>query len=223
MIKVLLVEDQRLFREGINALIANEDDIEVVGMAQHGQDAIEQIEKLQPDVVLMDVHMPEVDGIKATIYIKENYPKIKVILLTTYPEEDLIITGISIGADGFLVKSIDRERLIRSIRDAYENQIVLAGEAARILAKRIEGFNYDKKEILDRKLKYRNIYLTGREIDVALLLMDGMTNNDIAQKLYLSQGTVKNYISEVYQKLDLRNRKDVIVFLHGLYTLDSFG
>lgn len=223
MIKVLLVEDQRLFREGMNALIANEDDIEVVGMAQHGQDAIEQIEKLQPDVVLMDVHMPEVDGIKATIYIKGNYPKIKVILLTTYPEEDLIITGISIGADGFLVKSIDKERLIRSIRDAYENQIVLAGEAARILAKRIEGFNYDKKEILDRKLKYRNIYLTGREIDVALLLMDGMTNNDIAQKLYLSQGTVKNYISEVYQKLDLRNRKDVIVFLHGLYTLDSFG
>lgn len=223
MIKVLLVEDQRLFREGMNALIANEDDIEVVGMAQHGQDAIEQMEKLQPDVVLMDVHMPEVDGIKATIYIKENYPKTKVILLTTYPEEDLIITGISIGADGFLVKSIDKERLIRSIRDVYENQIVLAGEAARILAKRIEGFNYDKKEILDRKLKYRNIYLTGREIDVALLLMDGMTNNDIAQKLYLSQGTVKNYISEVYQKLDLRNRKDVIVFLHGLYTLDSIG
>lgn len=223
MINVLIVEDQQLFREGVKALISTEDDIEVVGIACHGHDAIRQIVELQPDVVLMDIHMPEVGGIEATRYIKEHYPNVKVILLTTHAEEDSVVTGLSAGADGFLVKSTDTIRLIRSIRDVYENQVVLAGEAARILAKKLETFRYDEKEILGKKLKDRNINLSIRELDIAILLMNGTTNKEMARKLHLSEGTIKNYISEIYNKLGLHSRKEVIRYLDGILTKESYG
>src|SRR5699024_4419947 len=119
MIRVLVVEDQQLFKDGVKALLAQEDDIEVIGLACNGEEAIRQIKDQQPDVVLMDIHMPQVDGIKATLYIKEHYPDIKVVLLTTYAQKDAVIMGLNAGADGFLLKSLDAERLIRTIRDAY--------------------------------------------------------------------------------------------------------
>jgi DNA-binding NarL/FixJ family response regulator len=216
VIRVLLVEDQRLFREGVNALISAEDDIEVVGMVQHGKEAIQHIEKQLPDVVLMDVHMPEVDGIKATIHIKENYPTVKVILLTTRPDEDLITSGLSAGAQGFLLKNLDTTRLIRSIRDVYEDQVVLSGEAARILANKLRKYKNDKKALLGKSLEHQDIYLSKRELDVAFLLMENETNKHMAEELFLSAGTVKNYISELYNKVGIRSRKDVISYLRTL-------
>lgn len=216
MIKVLLVEDQRLFSEGIKALLATEADIKVVGMVSHGREAIEQIEELQPHIVLMDVHMPEVDGIKATIYMKQNYPDVKVILLTTYADVDLITDGLTVGAKGFLLKSLDAARLVRSIRDVYEDQIVISGEVARMLANKLREYKYDKKEILGRNLANEAIYLSKRELDVAFLLLDDSTNKYMAQRLYLSEGTVKNYISEIYNKIGIRNRKDIISYLRSL-------
>ena len=216
MIKVLLVEDQRLFREGVNALIMAEDDMKVVGIANHGQEAIQKIVKLQPDIVLMDVHMPEVDGIKATVHIMEHYPNVKVILLTTHADEDLITNGLSVGAKGFLLKSLDATRLIRSIRDVYDDQVVLSGEAARILANKLLDYQYDKKEILGKNLENFDIYLSRRELDIAFLLMENMTNKYMAQELYLSEGTIKNYISEIYNKIGFRNRKEAIAYLRGI-------
>lgn len=216
MIKVLLVEDQQLFREGVNALVSAEEDMEVIGMTHHGLEAIQQIEEQQPDVILMDIHMPEVNGIKATSQIKEHYPNIKVILLTTNKDIDLITTGLSVGADGFLLKTLDASRLVRSIRDAYDGQIVLSGEVAKMLATKVKAYKYDKKEILGEKLVNLDIQLSRRELDIAYLLKEEITNKNIAQELFLSEGTVKNYISEIYNKLGLRNRKDVIDYLRGL-------
>lgn len=223
MINVLLVEDQQLFREGVKALISTEDDIEVVGFASHGHDAIKQIVELQPDILLMDIHMPHGGGIEATKYIKEHYPHVKVILLTTQAEEDSVVTGLSAGADGFLVKSTDAVRLIRSIRDVYEGQVVLAGEAARILAKKLETFSYDEKEILGKRLKDRNINLSIRELDIAFLLMKGTENKEMARRLRLSEGTIKNYISEIYNKLGVHYRKEVISYLREIYGKESYG
>ncbi|MFD2627840.1 response regulator [Oceanobacillus kapialis] len=213
MIKVMLVEDQRLFSEGVEALISNTEDIQVVGVANNGKEAIEIFKQCLPDVVLMDIHMPELDGIKATIRVKETHPDVKVILLTTYADEDLVITGVNAGADGFLLKSLRSASLIRSIREVYDNEIVLSGAAARILAEKIRDHTYSKKEILDRKLRNRNITLSARELDIAYLLMDHLTNKQIAEKLFLSEGTIKNYISELYHKFDIPNRKKLLQYL----------
>ncbi|MGP4106001.1 response regulator [Virgibacillus sp. L01] len=134
MINVLLVDNQRLFREGVKALTDSQQDINIIGMAPNGQDAIAMITELVPDVVLMDVHMPDMDGIRATAHIIEMHPTVKVVLLTTVAEEELIIRGISVGADGFLLKELYPDTLHNAIRDAYRGQVVLSREIAQILA-----------------------------------------------------------------------------------------
>lgn len=216
MIKVLLVEDQRLFTEGVRALIERVDDMVVVGTATDGKEAVKFMNQSQADVILMDIHMPRVDGIIATTHLKDNYPDVKIILLTSFADEDLVVAGFVWGADGFLLKSLDATRLIQSIRNAYDDQVVISGEAASILAKKIQGFKYNKKQLLERELGKRNIRLTVRELDIAYLIMKETTNRHIAQQLFLSEGTIKNYISEIYNKIDIHNRRDVITYLRGL-------
>ncbi|WP_373893850.1 response regulator [Virgibacillus sp. CBA3643] len=216
MIRILLADDQRLFTEGVRALIEQIDDMEVVGTASDGEEAVRFMDHSETDVILMDIHMPRVNGIIATTHLKDNYPDVKIILLTSYADEDLVIAGFIWGADGFLSKSLDANRLIQSIRNAYDDQVVISGEAASILAKKIQGFKYSKKQLLGRELDKRHIHMTGRELDIAYLIMKETTNKHIAQQLFLSEGTIKNYISEIYNKIDIHHRKDVIVYLRGL-------
>lgn len=216
MINVLLVEDQRLFREGIKALINQEDDLYVIGMAENGEESAKLIADRQPDVVLMDIHMPGINGIKATLQIKEKYPNIKVILLTTTIDEELVITGLDAGADGFLFKNLNASKLIQTIRDGYYGEMVLSGEAAKILARRIRDFKYNKKQILERKLENRGIYFSERELDISYLMMEGKSNKVIAQRLYLSEGTIKNYVSELYRKIKIKNRSKAIEYFQSL-------
>ncbi|MFC4557946.1 response regulator [Virgibacillus kekensis] len=216
MIKVILVEDQRLFREGTELLINNTDDIKVVGMAGNGEEAINLLKKEKPDVVLMDIHMPGMDGIKTTVYLKENHPDVKVVMLTSAADEELVIRGINVGADGFLLKNLYHDNLIQAIRNAYRGQSVLSGEVAEILVNKIRKLTLDQKQILGRRLENRGIQLTKRELDIAYLFMDGYTNTMIAQKLFLGEGTIKNYVSEIYNKLNIRHRKDAISYLRQL-------
>src|SRR5690625_1634484 len=208
MIKVLLVNGQRLFNEAVKALLFPERDMFVVGSATTGEDAVDRLNIKLPDVVLRDVHMPDVDGIKMTMHIKDNYPHIKVIFLTTFSNKQLVIAGIAAGADGFLLKNIDSDSLLQSIRNAYRDQVVFSGEVAKILAKAVIEVRYDPHEILKAKLEKRDIYLSHRELEVASLIIDKCTNKEISQKLYLSEGTIKNYISEIYSKLNVRTRKE---------------
>ncbi|OZU88245.1 DNA-binding response regulator [Virgibacillus indicus] len=222
MIKVLLVDDQKLFSEGVRSLLSREEDMVVVGAASNGKEAMEKMLKHEPDVVLMDIHMPQVDGIKATIQIKEHFPKTKVILLTTFADEELVLIGKKVGADGFLLKDLSASHVIRSIRDAYHDEIVISGEAARILARQILQVNYSKKELLSQKLANREINLSARELDIAHLLMEETSNKHIAQRLFLSEGTIKNYISEIYNKVNIHNRKEVIAYLQGLFSKKSY-
>ena len=170
MIKVLLVNEQRLFNEAVQSLLSTETDIEVVGMSTTVQDAMLQIHEKAPDIILLDVHMSNVDGIKATVHIKDNYPHIKVIFLTTFSKKELVVAGIIAGADGFLLKNIDTENLLQSVRNAYANQVVISGDAAKILAQTVMELKYDRHDILKIELDKRNISLSDREVDVALLL-----------------------------------------------------
>jgi len=216
LINVLLVDEQRLFNEAMKSLLSSEKNIHVSGMATNGTEAIQQIKEKQPDIVLMDLHSPHVNGIKLTVYIKENFPNIKAILLTNFAKEDPIIKAIIAGADAFLLKTIDAKSLIKSIHDTYHGEIVFSGKVAEILANRISEMTCDQKTILKQKLMNRNICLTNRELDIAYLLMDHQSNYKIAKRLYLSEGTVKNYLSDLYQKFNLRNRQELIEYLHRL-------
>ncbi|GAB3805706.1 response regulator transcription factor [Virgibacillus kimchii] len=216
MVKVLLVGDQRLFIEGLRAILSKERDIEVVGLLSGVEAILGEVDRLKPDVILMDIHMPQHNGIEATFQVKAKYPHVKVVLLTTFAEEELIIFGVHAGADGFLMKELDREQLIRALQDVNYGHPVISGEAARILAKRILDLEYDQKDILDERLKKQHIHLTTRELEIATLLMEGATNKHIAETLVLSEGTIKNYISDLYSKADIHNRKEFIHFLRGL-------
>lgn len=222
LIRVLLVDDQRLFSEGVSSLLSRVEDMIVVGVASNGNEAMEKLLELEPNVVLMDIHMPHVDGIKATIQIKERFPKIKVILLTSFADEELVLVGLKMGADGFLLKDLSSANVIRSIRDAYHDEIVISGEAAKILARQVLQVKYSKKELLSQKLANRNIHLSARELDIAHLLMEECSNKHLAQRLFLSEGTIKNYISELYNKINIHNRKEVIAYLQGLFSEKSY-
>lgn len=218
MIRVMLVDDHHIVREGVKSVLSTVEDIVIVGEAPNGKEALDILEDTQPNVVLMDIHMPDMGGIKAGIQIKDKHPGIKIIFLTTFADEDIIITGMNARADGFLYKEIDGSLLVQSIRNVYHNQIVIAGEAANILAKRIRDTSFSKHDILKRKLEGRHIELTYREIDIACLLMQERTNHYIAKQLHLSEGTIKNYISAIYNKLNIHNRSKVVAYLHNLST-----
>lgn len=219
MIKVLLVNGQRLFNEAVESLLISEDDIIVVGKTTTVTDALWKIQTDVPDVVLLDIHMPDIDGIKMTAQVKGTYPDIKVIFLTTFSNKKLVIEGILAGADGFLLKDIDTENLLQSIRNAYRDQVVFSGAAAKILAKAVIEVKYDPHGILRKELEKRNIYLSHRELEIALLIINKCTNKEISQKLFLSEGTIKNYISDIYSKLNIKTRKAARDFLERLISL----
>lgn len=216
MIKVLLVNEQTLFNEAIQALLSTEADIDVVGALTDGQEVMAHIHEKNPDIILLDIHMTSVDGIKLTVHIKDNYPHVKVIFLTTFAKRDFVIAGILAGVDGFLLKDIDTENLLQSIRNAYRDQMVISGEAAKILAQKVIELEHDRHKILKDRLALDHIYLSARELDIALLLADEFTNQELSKTLYLSEGTIKNYVSELYSKLHVNTRREAIHYLRNL-------
>lgn len=218
MIKVLLVNKQRLLNEAIESLLSTETDIEVVGAMTDGVDAMTHLQYTEIDIVLLDLHLTSVDGIKLTVHIKDNYPHMKVILLTSFLKKELVVAGIVSGADGFLLKDIDADNLLHAIRNVYKEQIIISGEAARILAEEIVELKYDRHEILKQKLGNRHIYLTDKELEISLFIVDKLTNRQIAQKMFLSEGTIRNYISEIYSKLNTTTRKEAIEYLEPFST-----
>lgn len=211
MIHVLIVENQRLLRDGMEAIIERTDDIKVIGAVDNGENAIKQMEHLNPDIVIMDIHLPQMDGIRTTKYMKEKYPQVGVILLTS-KVDDFIISGINAGADGFLVKAVYAERLLEAIRIAYRGETIFSGKVAQMLATRIRELTMNNKQIFTLRLERLGYTFTKREIDIAFLLKENYTNQQIAHKLFLGEGTVKNYISEIYNKLNIRNRAKVVEF-----------
>ena len=211
MIHVLIVENQRLLRDGMEAIIERTDDIKVIGAVDNGEIAIKQMEHLNPDIVIMDIHLPQMDGIRTTKYMKEKYPEVGVILLTS-KVDDFIISGINAGADGFLVKAVYAERLLEAIRIAYRGETIFSGKVAQMLATRIRELTMNNKQIFTLRLERLGYTFTKREVDIAFLLKENYTNQQIALKLFLGEGTVKNYISEIYNKLNIRNRAKVIEF-----------
>ena len=224
----MIVDDQTILADGLKTIIDLEDDMEVVAVCENGKTALEATEKLSPNIILMDVRMPKMDGVECTKKIKNQYPEVKIIILTTFDHDEYIADALSYGASGYLLKDIDGDKLISSIRDAYNNNLMIPTSIAAKLIGKINN-NNQKQAVLDTKDKSQQknfpednktagLYekLTQREIKIAELMVAGLSNKDIAEKLFINQGTVKNYITNIYSKLGVRERTNAVLHLQKL-------
>jgi two-component system, NarL family, response regulator LiaR len=197
MIKVLVVDDHPLVRQGIKTLIEVYDDMEVIGEAENGKEALEICEKYKPDIVLMDLIMPEVNGIEATRRILKNWPFIKVVTLTSFVDKKLINDSLKAGAIGYILKDITGENLVAAIRNACKGKPTLSPEAGEFLISNL------KKP----RVEYQ---LTSQEKKILVNLVEGLSNKMIAKKLSLSLSTVKFHVSNILNKLGASNRAEAV-------------
>jgi DNA-binding NarL/FixJ family response regulator len=205
-IRVLVVDDQRLIREGIASLLDLQDGIAVVGMAADGKEAVERALELRPDLVLMDVRMPEMDGVAAAAVLRRTAPECRVVMLTTFDDEEYVVQALRAGAAGYLLKDLPAAELADAVRLAHAGVTPLDDAAANRLA-----------TALSTSTPTPGV-LTARETEVLRLIASGATNREIAARLYLSEGTVKNHISRILGRLGLRDRTQAAIYGrdHGL-------
>lgn len=210
MIKVLIVDDQSLIREGLAMMLGLFSNIVVVGQVCNGQEAIEFINTEDVDLVLMDIRMPIMDGVEATKIIKEKYPEVKVLILTTFNEDEYIFEGLKYGADGYLLKDISSEELVKSIETVYKGHMLLQPDVAKKMISAMEHRTIKKDEIINEHFKE----LTEKEYEIVLLIGEGKSNREIAEAIYLAEGTVKNHITKILNKLKLRDRTQVALLIN---------
>ncbi|MBT3389057.1 MAG: response regulator transcription factor [Chloroflexi bacterium] len=201
-IRLLLVDDQRLMRDGLRTILELEGDLQVVGEAENGQAGLDAYEEFAPDVVLMDIRMPGMDGVEATRRMIERWPEARVIILTTFDDNEYIFEGLRAGALGYLLKDVSGSELAEAIRKVAAGGALIEPSVARkVLAE------FARLEPAARPLNTSiPDPLSEREIEVLELLGQGLSNKQIAAKLYLAEGTVKNYISNIFNKLGVSDR-----------------
>ena len=211
MIRVLICDDQEVVREGLTTILSTAQSIQVVGAAPDGARAVEMIAELKPDIVLMDLNMPIVNGIEATRQMYDQFPTVRVLVLTTYETEEWVLDAIRAGAVGYLLKDTPRANLIRAIEGTYAGQNYLDPAVAGKLITQVAnpGSRVDTTLAKDLSL---------REREILRLLARGKSNSDIASLLFLTEGTVRNYVSSIFSKLNVSDRTQaaVIALRHGL-------
>lgn len=201
-IRVLIAEDQTLMREGLKTILELEHGFEVVGLAENGQQAVERTALLHPDVVLMDVQMPMLDGVAATAQIMSQPDPPRIIILTTFDYDEYVFAGIRAGAMGYLLKDTPASELLACIRKVHAGESTIQPSIAVRLISEFSG----KKPAASSEYEP----LSERETDVLRLLAQGMSNREIATKLFLAEGTVKNYVSSILQKFHAANRTQAV-------------
>lgn len=202
MITILLVDDQRLMCDGLKSMLETDTCLEVVDIAYNGKDAVDLVEKLHPDLVLLDIRMPEMDGVEAVLQIKKRFGDIKTVMLTTFNDDDYILEAIMNGADGYLLKDMDTSDLLNAVHNTMKGQMVMPVTVADSLKRGLMKIKQRK----DAQVKLLDTGFTSREVEIAKLLADGFSNSQIATALYLSKGTIRNYISAIYEKLDTMDK-----------------
>lgn len=196
MIRLLLVDDQEIFRQGLATMLSVEADLEIAGHAANGQEAIEAAKHLQPDVILMDVRMPVCDGVQATQEIHQYYPWIRILVLTTFDDDEYILRSLQVGALGYLLKRTPAPEIATAIRSVAQGYSQLGPTIAP------KAFSQLKPPSSNCHLDE----LSKREIEVLKRVGEGKNNQEIAQKLFLSEGTVKNHVTQILSKLGMRDR-----------------
>lgn len=220
-IRVLIVDDHAMVRQGLQTFLELQDNaalsIQVVGEAGNGVEAVELARSLQPDIVLLDLVMPQMDGIRATPKIIECSPHSRVIVLTSFGEEDKAIPAIRAGAQGYLLKDIPPDELVHAIREAYLGKVQLHPEIAKKLMMAVAA-----QEITVNRFASSEGSLTEREQEVLCLIADGLSNREIAEKMFISEKTVKTHVSNVLSKLHLEDRTQAAIYAlkHG-FAMDN--
>lgn len=209
-ISVIVVDDQRLVREGIASLLVLQEGIEVVGTATNGEEAISLAVEHKPDVVLMDVRMPRMDGISATIEIRKKLPECQILMLTTFDDDEYIVKSLTAGASGYLLKDIPASDLANAIRLTHAGIYQLSPSIAGKLVGQLSARPVQSSAAL--KASMADVDLTERELEVLRLVATGATNREIAGKLSVSEGTVKNHMSNILTRLGLRDRLQAALF-----------
>jgi DNA-binding NarL/FixJ family response regulator len=216
MINVILVDDQKIVREGIKMILSLDEEIRVVNEAENGKELVDFLKINEyPDVILMDVRMPIMDGVQATKIVKENFKNIKVIILTTFNEDEYIFDGIKNGADGYILKDAGSEEIIKAIKTAYSGNILLNPEVATKIVRAYTAISSGKQTSsrLNEEKKKLEI-LTKRELEVAKLVAQGKSNKEICLDLFITEGTVKNYLTKIFEKLELASRTELALLIN---------
>lgn len=209
MIKILLADDQDILTEGLKLILGAEEDIEIVGTADNGKKAYELCRIKKPHLVLMDIQMPEVNGVEATAMIKKDFPQIKIIVLTTFNDDEYIYDALKNGASGYLLKDTSTAEILRAVRTVYNGGALIQSEVA---VKVLDKFSQLANKAVDKQADPKVKLLTDREIEICRLIAEGKNNQEISEELFLSQGTVKNHITKILLKLDLRDRTQLAIF-----------
>ena len=209
-IKILIADDQRLFRQGLRSLLEQEDDLIVVGEAADGQDAFTLAQKTNPDIILMDVEMPKLDGIKATEMILERNPDVRILMLSVHNEDERVVAALRAGASGYILKDAEHTEFIRIIRSTHAGEKITSPFLANLapLAPSPQGApqnDEDMEKEMDEKFS-----LTEREKEMLRLLLQGKSNKEISALTYVSTETVKSHLQNIYKKLDVRSRLEAV-------------
>lgn len=207
-IKVLLVDDQILFVESLRMVLEKmTNDIIVVGVAQNGREAVELASALQPNVILMDVRMPEMNGVESARIISDRFSEIRIIMLTTFDDDEYIIEALKYGASGYLLKNVPPADLIAAIRAVFEGNVLMAPKVASKLVEKLVNTTEDKPSV-DITLNSPDWLdqLSNREKEILSLIAQGYDNREIAKRLYIGEQTVRNYVSIIYCKMGVRDR-----------------
>ena len=203
-IKILIVDDEKLIREGLKIMLSTFDDIEVVHTAENGYKALEVCKNKDIDVVLMDIRMKDCDGVMGTRLIKEQFTKIKVIILTTFKDKEYIQDALKYGAFGYLLKDSSHQVIYEGIKTAYMGNMVVHPDVAN------EILSNNNHSLNDKEIKRYDF--SDKELQIIKYIAEGLTNKEISEKLYLSEGTIKNNITNILAKLNLRDRTQIAIF-----------
>ena len=209
--KVIICDDQAIVRDGLELLLKLEKDIEVTGLARDGAEVVDLVAKAPPDLVLMDLKMPGINGVEATRRICAEYPAVKVLVLTTFDDDEWVFDAIRAGASGYLLKDTPREKVIEAIRGTVTGKSYVDPIITGKILNQVASLQEQPHTLITEKL-------TGREVDVLRLIAHGFSNADIAERLHLSEGTVRNHVSAIFSKLNVSDRTQaaIIAIRHGL-------
>jgi DNA-binding NarL/FixJ family response regulator len=208
--RLVICDDQAIVRDGLELLLKLEKDISVVGLAQDGEEALSLVAKFSPDLVLMDLKMPGMNGVESTRKIRTEYPAVKVLVLTTFDDDEWVFDAIRAGASGYLLKDTPRDKVVEAIRGTLNGKSFIDPGVAGKILDRVASRQEQPQTMITSKL-------TERETDVLSLIAQGFSNTDIAARLHLSEGTVRNHVSSIFTKLDVSDRTQaaIIAIQHG--------
>lgn len=210
MIKILIAEDQELMRQSLQIILGANSDFEVTDAVENGREVIRSVRREKPDIILMDIRMPEMDGVTCTQIIKESNPEIKIIILTTFDDDEYVYNALKFGASGYILKGVTSKELADDIRTVYNGEEMLNADIAKKVLKMFRKIAQSNFSILVNNEYTKD--LSDAERNVIRCVGRGLSNKEIASELHLSEGTVRNYLSSVLSKLDLRDRTQLAIW-----------